>query len=103
MITPFVLLSTQRSGSTWVVDMLNSHPAIAAYSELFLEGGRGTPSWGGGKDIVFWHTYIESKRAQADGDQTTDLLYEYLDDLYRPRAALRAIGFKLMYGDAAAH
>ena len=33
--TTFVLLTTQRSGSGWLVDLLDDHPAIVAYDELF--------------------------------------------------------------------
>jgi len=40
----FVLLSTQCSGSTWMIDMLNSHPKVVAYSVLFIGGGSGFPS-----------------------------------------------------------
>ena len=31
----FVLLTTQRSGSGWLVDLLDDHPAVVAYDELF--------------------------------------------------------------------
>jgi LPS sulfotransferase NodH len=103
MTTKFVLLSTQRSGSTWVIDMLNSHPHISAYSELFLENGRGTPTWGGAKDKVFWDTYLDEKRRTIGCSYTRELLFHYLDELYGPRDGVSAIGFKLMYGQAGAY
>jgi hypothetical protein len=34
--TRFVVLSTQRSGSTWLIDILNSIEHTTAYGELFL-------------------------------------------------------------------
>lgn len=84
--------------------MLNSHPEIAAYSELFLEGAEGRPTWGGRKDVVFWHTYLRAKQERAENARLPDLLCEYLDEqLYEPRNGIRAVGFKLMYGQAAAY
>jgi LPS sulfotransferase NodH len=98
MICKFVLLSTQRSGSTWVIDMLNSHPAVIAYSELLLEGASGRPKWGGAKDRDFWNDYFETARARRPSMDRRDLLFEYLDSVYAARNDCRAIGFKLMYG-----
>lgn len=103
MNRPFVLLSTQRSGSTWVVDMLNSHPSVVAYSELLLEGARGRPQWGGAKDLLFWNDYYAAAHARGPDRPRHDLLYAYLDQVYAPRADCRAIGFKLMYGQFGAY
>ena len=58
-MTNFVVLSTQRSGSTWVVDMLTSHPRVVAYSELFMHGGEGKPRWSGAQDLPYWQTYAQ--------------------------------------------
>lgn len=101
--SPFILYSTQRSGSTWVVDMLNSHPHVRAYSELFLAGGRGRPQWGGAKDLIFWETYVQRMRTEGAGPDIDSLLFRYLDELYRGTDQVSAIGFKLMYGQAGAH
>ncbi len=101
MTRRFVLLSTQRSGSTWVIDVLNDHPRLVAYSELFLQDGRGRPIWGGAKDKVFWAEHLS--RAQGSAKATRDLLFEYLDDVLAPRAGIAALGFKLMYGQLGAH
>lgn len=93
---PFFVCSTQRSGSTWIVDLLDSHPAIAAYSELFLEGGTGTPDWGGGRDLPFWSAW-RAGRLAAEAP-----LERYLNQVFHPRPGVRAAGFKLMYGQAGA-
>ncbi len=99
---PFVILATQRSGSTWVVDMLNSHSRIAAYSELFLQDGRGRPKWGGSKEHRFWNEFwLERRRANPHADLTTTL-QQYLDELFAKRSRVDAIGFKLMYGQLGA-
>gem|GEM_PF-3850238 len=49
----FVVLTTQRSGFTWVIEMLNSHPCVVTYSELFLETSKERPVWGGLKTFCF--------------------------------------------------
>jgi LPS sulfotransferase NodH len=92
-VTNFVVLSTQRSGSTWVVDMLESHPRVVAYSELFMHGGKGKPKWGGEKDLPYWQTYA-SGRSRVTKPY---LLWRYLDQAFRERDGIDAIGFKLMY------
>ena len=88
----FVLLSTQRSGSTWMIDMLNSHPKVVAYSELFIGGGRGFPKWGGATDIPLWETYRDAHA----GDAEELILDRYLELLSGQRHD-QAAGFKLMY------
>jgi LPS sulfotransferase NodH len=92
-VTNFVVLSTQRSGSTWVVDMLESHPRVVAYSELFMHGGDGTPKWGGEKDLPYWQTYSRGKGRLA----RPYWLWRYLGQAFRERPGVDAIGFKLMY------
>lgn len=94
-MTRFVVLSTQRSGSTWVVDMLTSHPRVVAYSELFMHGGKGTPSWGQEQDLPYWQTFI---REQGGSRLTRPFqLWRYLDRAFEERPGVDAIGFKLMY------
>jgi LPS sulfotransferase NodH len=92
-MTNFVVLSTQRSGSTWVVDMLESHPRVVAYSELFMHGGEGSPKWGGEKDLPYWQTYSRDKSRLAK----PYWLWKYLGQAYRERDGIDAVGFKLMY------
>jgi LPS sulfotransferase NodH len=94
-MTRFVVLSTQRSGSTWVVDMLNSHPGVVTYSELFMHGGEGAPNWGAEKDIPYWQTFT---REEGGGRLARSFkLWRYLGRVYEERPGIEAIGFKLMY------
>ena len=112
MTTRFVVLSTQRSGSTWVVDMLDSHPRIVAYSELLNDAGRGRPQWGGAKDMLFWTSWREQRVGAAAGATTqagareaadgAPLLPAYLDEVFRPRPGIDAVGLKVMYDQLAA-
>jgi LPS sulfotransferase NodH len=94
-VTRFVVLSTQRSGSTWVVDMLTSHPRVVAYSELFMHGGKGTPKWGKEQALPYWQTFIRERRG---GRATRPYwLWRYLGQAFEDRPGVEAIGFKLMY------
>jgi LPS sulfotransferase NodH len=92
-VANFIVLSTQRSGSTWVVDMLDSHPRVLAYSELFMHGGEGTPKWGQEQDLPYWQSYARGKRRLAK----PYWLWKYLGQAYRERPGIDAVGFKLMY------
>jgi LPS sulfotransferase NodH len=94
-VTNFVVLSTQRSGSTWVVDMLTSHPRVVAYSELFMHGGEGKPRWGQEQDLLYWQTYARDK---GGGRLARPYwLWHYLGEAFRERPGIDAVGFKLMY------
>jgi LPS sulfotransferase NodH len=101
LMTKFVLFATQRSGSTWVVDMLNSSNDILAYSELFLHDGKGVPTWGA-KDMIFWSHFVAGQRVNSDAMSDEDLLGRYLDRVFEPRPGITAVGFKLMYGQESA-
>jgi LPS sulfotransferase NodH len=94
-VTKFVVLSTQRSGSTWVVDMLNSHPRVQAYSELFMHGGEGRPKWGKEQDLLYWQTFIAEKGGGRLRRQYW--LWHYLGRAFSARPGIDAVGFKLMY------
>jgi LPS sulfotransferase NodH len=94
-VTKFVVLSTQRSGSTWVVDMLNSHPRVTAYSELFMHGGEGRPKLGAEQDLLYWQTFIAEKSGGRLRRQYW--LWHYLGRAFAARPGIDAVGFKLMY------
>jgi LPS sulfotransferase NodH len=94
-VTRFVVLSTQRSGSTWVVDMLTSHPRVVAYSELFMHGGEGVPKWGREQDLPYWQTFIRERRGGRVARPYW--LWHYLGRVFEERPGIDAIGFKLMY------
>jgi len=93
-VTCFVLLASQRSGSTWVLNTLNAHPAVVTYGELFIEGGRDRTKWAGERDIPHWERWRH---------EIGDDLEAFLDHVFRPRSGIAAVGFKLMYGQAGAN
>lgn len=96
-MTRFVLLSTQRSGSTWVVDMLNSHPRVVAYTELFIHGASMRTKWAGERDVDFWQVVVKQPGSPRGRLGRARLLWRYLGRVYRERPGVDAVGFKLMY------
>lgn len=99
-LTRFVLLSTQRSGTSWLMERLAAHPEVGAYGELLLGGREGWPEWPpGASDRPFYQTYLTERDAGARRREHRHL-FSYLDYLYEPRRGFRAIGFKLMYNEA---
>lgn len=100
-VTPFILLSTQRSGTSWVMERLARHPRIGSYGELLLMNHEGWHSWPpGAQDRPVYKTYLLER-----GDNTHALaphrhLFAYLDYVFAPRRDYSAIGFKLMYDEA---
>lgn len=88
----FVLLASQRTGSTWVLSALNRDPRVTTYGELFIAGGRSAPRWAGERDVPHWELHR---------DEVSDDLEGYLENLvWRERPGVEAVGFKLMYGQA---
>ena len=84
---PFVVLTTQRSGSTWVIDVLNKLRNTKAYGELLLNQER---TWDAG-ELDFPRFCESPQRTLARRPRA---MFAYLDELYRQRAV---VGFKLMY------
>lgn len=93
--TRFVVLATQRSGSTWVVDMLDSHPQVTAYGELMLspEKDMMLP-----RDVEYFSEFLarQSPRARRLGSHVLSL--RFVAGVFE-RTNGDAIGFKLMYDD----
>jgi hypothetical protein len=99
-MTRFVLLATQRSGSSWVRQMLNSHPDVVADDELFVkasapriaEGRAGPEFW-----ALRWKEQGRGLRCLMRPPQ----VFRHLDEYFEERAGrCRATGFKLMYDQA---
>ena len=88
--TNFVVFTTQRSGSTWLMSVLNSIEDVSAHGELFLPRPRSTEKrWDSGFQ---YPRYVES-RAQH-GSIRPFSVFSYLTTLY---SSPGSIGFKLMY------
>lgn len=91
--TNFVILGTQRTGTTLIRTSIDSHPDILCCGEVFLLGRRPYS-----KDDGFWRysrlTIGNRVRALLSPKRAAS---EYLDQLYS-RTEYAAIGFKLMFG-----
>lgn len=77
--------------------MLDSHPAVASYEELLLPAEQHRQTWGR-SDREFFHEYYARRVAGRRWPPATPFLIRYLEELYAPRAAIEAIGLKVMYG-----
>lgn len=95
LTTPFILLATQRSGSSWVQETLNTHPGVKVYTELFIYNGRDFPFWEP-NDVEFANTFWEKHdgrpRRLTRPYTTVRYLRRVLD---QPDCG--AVGFKYMY------
>ncbi len=88
--TKFVLLTTNRSGSVWVMSTLNSLQQVTAQGELFLPKARVSEErW----DSDFaCPRFIETEFGNVTFRPFS--VFSYLNDLY---SAPGSVGFKLMY------
>lgn len=92
----FALISTQRSGTSWLIERLVQHPDVVAYGELFLSR-QGVPTWPlGSTDLPFFPSFSRHGASRFRPLVT----FNYLDRVYRRRASSRVVGFKLMYDEA---
>lgn len=91
--TKFVVLTTQRSGSTWLISILNQLPETTAYGEIFLHRRR--PKDTKKKYGTTERDHPRFIETQPQGFHLRPLrLFNYLDELYNQPGA---VGFKLMY------
>lgn len=90
----FVILTLTRSGSTWLLSLLNGQRNIAAYEELFLWHEVGEKyAWvaEGSPERYF------TRRHQLSGLRAAKL-WQYLREVEEHRPDMPACGFKLMVG-----
>ena len=94
--TRFVILTKSRSGSKWLVELLDGHESVVSYGELFA--GPGAARDYGSSGFPHFDTYLESVRLRS-----RPLAYHrvsYLRSLYASQPGAAAVGFKLMVGHA---
>src|SRR3954447_6645289 len=92
--TPFVILATQRTGSSWVGQMLGSHPAVGMSFELFDPRG---------ERFQYFAGYVRQRTTRHNPFNRARLCFPYLDRRFAPRSDFDAIGFKLMYSHVKAN
>ena len=118
----FILLSTQRSGTNFTVQWLNSHPQVRCHFELFLRKHRRQDGFYPYCDHhplrwAWFNLYKKIRRYQYSALMIKPLLKQFLDTLYQPGYPgperlfagthyafqsrdphqEKAVGFKLMY------
>lgn len=98
MSSPFIILAGQRTGSTWVQDMLGSHPEAKVYTELFLPDARGRPMWAP-NDVDFLSTFLDRQNGRSGGTARLYHTVRYLNLLF-DQQDVRLVGFKCMYDHA---
>ena len=91
MINDYVILSAQRTGSSWVMDVLNNIDGSECHGELFLSEPVVTKPVAGCAD---YDRYVERKHEHASGVRPFSV-FSYLDGLYSRDGS---VGFRLMYG-----
>lgn len=86
----FIVLTTQRTGSSWLMDRLNNSPELEGHMELFYLAPRREPPRAGCND---YPRFVESRGSHARGLRPA-ATFRYLNEFYSRRTA---VGFKLMY------
>lgn len=95
----FCLLSTQRSGTTWLIDLLHGHPDIQAYAEAFND-------YPARRKAVVDHLTPPIRLyeyRQQNQRQRPWLIFDFVDHVTEMSNGRSAVGFKLMYKNVAAH
>lgn len=84
----FCILTTQRSGSTWLSTLLDSNPQIQGFRELFID-----------QEFVFPDTQLSTfpLYQKNNSGNRPGITFEYLNKLDDYLGDQEAIGFKLMY------
>lgn len=96
----FCILTTQRSGSTWLVSLLDSHPQIKAFSELFIGEAFAHQS----DEYLPWSDQYLSSFYKFEKQYPGLRIFQvcqYIDTLSHYPGTHQAIGFKLMYSQLA--
>ena len=92
-VTHFCIFATQRSGSSWLQSLFESHPEIRCFGELFLYQPRSLRP-----DAELPPFYEYRRRHPGRRPRIT---FTYLGELAGVPGDHRALGFKLMYDQLA--
>lgn len=98
--TPFVIFTTPRTGSSWLVELLDAHPSVTCYGERFYPG-RGVRREVGDPGFLRFDDlptrFVRRTRWGAAWE-----LEVYVRLLFRPRRGVTAVGLKVMLEQARA-
>jgi LPS sulfotransferase NodH len=96
-----VILTTQRSGSSWLVDLLDHHPSITAYGELFRVTDTSVFCYGATAVPNF--EVMVGPRTFSVSPGLAPKRFRYVRGLARAHPDAGAVGFKLMYDQTRDH
>ena len=92
----FCVITTQRSGSTWLVDLLNKHAEVRAFSEIFLNKPREVKPWNA--NLLPPIRFYEFRRSDDINWLLRPFLtFKYLNLLNGFSEGKPLVGFKIMY------
>lgn len=99
-IQSYVIFTTQRTGSTWLCDILHSHKSIKSYTELFrINPDADFPRYAS-TDMKLFEHFAKSSSFLKRTFLKEHLYKEYFTELFsmaRSSPKCRSAGFKLMY------
>ncbi len=105
MTIQFIILTTQRTGSTFLTHLLLSHPQIECYSELFQKNlvNRSKRSKVAKHFEIGYEKYRKKSLTRQINHKffRTKLINRYLTEIYTSSMDVKAIGFKFMYSQDA--
>jgi len=93
----FIILSSQRSGSTFLLSLLSSHNRTDTYGELFQSFGRNHQS---SDDFLNSYTHFRTKyilNRIISILARRQLINKFLNGIYKDKGHSKSTGFKLMY------
>jgi LPS sulfotransferase NodH len=93
---PFVIITTQRSGSRMLVDALNSHPQVVCHRELFKRDRRKHDSY-----TSYWSASWSRRVLRYALARRSARLY--LEQVLASSPEASAVGFKVMYNQLRRH
>lgn len=95
----FCVITTQRTGSTWLIDLIDSHPQIKAFEEAFIEVNRKSLVPDKNKRLWTDKVFIPYDEYRKSSSTVRPwLLFKYLDILETYQSEPHdTIGFKIMY------
>lgn len=88
-VQKFCILTTQRSGSTWLSTILDSNSIIQGFRELFID-----------REFIFPDTKLSTfllYQKNNSSKKRPQIIFEYLNELDNYMTEREAVGFKLMY------
>jgi len=89
--TKYIILGTERTGSSYLVELLKSHPSVISFSELFVDDCSSF-------NYLGYPHHADIKLIKYRNDHPV----EFLENLvYKPyKKDIGAVGFKLFYSQA---